>query len=85
MKENCKPVIDHLKRLQGQLNTFQKYLEEGRDCHDVLHLAISATKSFDSLKAKVVEGFIKEEVLEKKELGAENAELLAALMKLVKS
>jgi len=59
-----KQTLDHLNRIQGQIATLKKYVGEGRSCADIAQLTTSIAKSFDSLRARTLEGFIFNELLE---------------------
>lgn len=41
------PVINRLKRAQGQLTAVTRMLEEGRDCKDVLTQLAAVSKALD--------------------------------------
>jgi len=61
-----KESVDHLNRIQGQINTLKKYLESDADCFDIALLTMSIAKSFDSLKSKTLEGSIINQILKEK-------------------
>lgn len=42
-----KPVINRLKRAQGQLSGVLRLLEEGRDCEDVVTQLAAVSKALD--------------------------------------
>ncbi len=54
----CQRNIHHLNRIQGQITTLQRYMEEGRCCAEIAHLTTSIAKSFDTLRATTLENFI---------------------------
>ncbi len=85
MNDDCKKVVAHINKLQGQLNAFKKYFEEGRKCGETMHLAVSTVKSFDSLKAKIVQGFVTQELLKGKPLSPADKEILEKLISLIKA
>ena len=68
MKDRRKESLDHLNRIQGQIETLKKYLAEDRCCSEIALLTTSIAKSFDSLRTKTLEGFIINELLSEKEL-----------------
>lgn len=45
--EAMKPVINRIKRAQGQLAGVVRMLEEGRDCEDVVTQLAAASKALD--------------------------------------
>ena len=55
--------LNHLNRIQGQIETLKKYLSEGADCIDIAMLTTSIAKSFDSLRNRTMEGSIINQVL----------------------
>jgi len=57
-KGRCQQNINHLNRIQGQIETLKKYIEEGKCCAEIAQLTTSITKSFDSLRATTLESFI---------------------------
>jgi DNA-binding FrmR family transcriptional regulator len=58
MTPDCKAAIDHISRLQGQLETLKRKIESESPCEEIVPLALSAAKSFDGLRAKIVRGFV---------------------------
>ena len=45
--DSMKPVINRIKRAQGQLAGVLKLLEEGRDCEDVVTQLAAVSKALD--------------------------------------
>ncbi len=45
--ENTKPIINRLKRAQGQLNAVTRLLEEGEDCQKVVTQLAAVSKALD--------------------------------------
>ena len=81
--ESCQNLKVHINRLKGQLDALSRRLESETSCDDLVHLTLSAAKSFDSLKAKLVEGYLKQKMLKK---GTEASDKeLKTLLKLLKS
>lgn len=76
--------IHHLNRIQGQIETLKTYLEEDRSCGDIAQLTTSIAKSFDSLRAKTLEGFILNEFLEGKKVPQAQMEKLNKIINLYK-
>jgi DNA-binding FrmR family transcriptional regulator len=84
IKERRKQTIDHLNRIQGQIETLKKYLEEDRCCGEIAQLTTSIAKSFDSLRAKTLEGFILNEFSYGKKVPEEKKEKLKRIINLYK-
>ncbi len=77
----CINVVAHINRLEGQLRALSTKLEAGSSCDDLVHLTLSASKSFDSLKAKIIEGYLKQNLIKNsKKVDYE----LQSLLKLIK-
>jgi DNA-binding FrmR family transcriptional regulator len=51
------------KRIQGQVQALVRALEEERDCSDVLRLMSAARGAMNSLMAELLEGHIRNHVL----------------------
>ncbi|CCQ44973.1 unnamed protein product [Pseudarthrobacter siccitolerans] len=67
------PVINRLKRAQGQLSAVTRMLEEGRDCKDVVTQLAAVSKALDragfAIIATGLEQCIREDtIMDKKEL-----------------
>lgn len=76
----CKrQTLQHLRRIKGQLQTLEGYLENDRTCEDVAQLTTAIAKSFDSLRTKTLEGFIVEELLKGTLTEAEHAQITQIL------
>jgi DNA-binding FrmR family transcriptional regulator len=84
IKERRKQSIDHLSRIQGQIETLKKYMEEDKNCADIAQLTTSIAKSFDSLRTKTLEGFIVNELLEKENISSSKMEKLIRVLNLYK-
>lgn len=82
--KRCKAAIDHISRIQGQFETLKSYLVAEKPCDQVVQLAASVLKSCNSLKAKLAEGYLVEELLDSKELTKKQANHLEYLVKLIK-
>lgn len=81
--KSCKNIKNHINRLEGQLRALSHTLESESSCEALVHLTLSASKSFDSLKAKIFEAYLNENILKRKSprLSAE----VATLTRLIKS
>lgn len=84
IKDRRKESIDHLNRIQGQIETLKKYMAEDRNCADIAQLTTSIAKSFDSLRTKTLEGFIMNEILEKDNLPTSKKKKLNHVLNLYK-
>ncbi|GEO97102.1 MULTISPECIES: metal-sensitive transcriptional regulator [Kocuria] len=68
------PVINRLKRAQGQLGAVVRMLEEGRDCKDVVTQLSAVSKALDRAGFAVIASGLEqcltnpEETLDKKDL-----------------
>ena len=51
---SMKPVINRIKRAQGQLSGVLRLLEEGRDCEDVVTQLAAVSKALDRAGFKIV-------------------------------
>ena len=83
-KKRCKQTINHLNRIQGQIETLKKYLEQDKCCSEIAQLTTSIAKSFDSLRAKTLEGFILNEFLSGKKISTEKLKKLERIINLYK-
>lgn len=52
--EGMTPVINRIKRAQGQLGGVLKLLEEGRDCEDVVTQLAAVSKALDRVGFVIV-------------------------------
>lgn len=85
MTNNCKQAIDHISRLQGQLEALKDKIEAGADCASVVQLALSSARSFDGLRGKIVQGFIQDSWFSEQEMTAAQLQDFEQLLKLIKS
>lgn len=84
-KDYCKSLVNHIHRLSGQLNTLAGYIENERNCDDVMQLAMSATKSFDSLKSKVIEAYVNKEIIGDEKLSFGKTRKFQKMLSLIKT
>lgn len=54
------PVVNRLKRAQGQLAAVTRMLEEGRDCKDIVTQLAAASKALDRAGFKIVASGIRQ-------------------------
>ena len=79
-----KETLNHINRIQGQIETLKKYVEENKSCEEISLLATSIAKSFDTLRARTLRGFIKYDLLKGKEIPKKQLEQLEQLLNLHK-
>ena len=84
MAEDCKRLISHINRIQGQLNTLKDYLSDVEDCNKVVDLSLSVDKSFDTFKANLFESFIEREFISKGKLEEGDMVYVKNLLRFVK-
>jgi DNA-binding FrmR family transcriptional regulator len=83
MKERRKSTLDHLNRIQGQIETLKRYIAEDADCVDIAMLVTSIAKSFDTLRSKTLEGSILHHILnENQKLSPEQKDKLSQVIHL---
>lgn len=61
--EQKKSLILRAKRIQGQVEALVRALDEERDCSDVLQLMSAARGAMNSLMSELLEGHIRNHVL----------------------
>ena len=74
--KNKTELILRAKRIQGQIEALVRALSDERDCSDVLQLMSAARGAMNSLMAELLEGHIRNHVLNGKQ--KPNAEQTAA-------
>jgi DNA-binding FrmR family transcriptional regulator len=77
-------TLHHISRIQGQIEALKKYVEGDKSCEEISSLATSIAKSFDTLRARTLRGFIKYDLLEGKEMPEKRLEQLEKLLNLHK-
>jgi DNA-binding FrmR family transcriptional regulator len=60
-------LILRAKRIQGQVEALVRALNEERDCSDVLHIMSAARGAMNSLMSELLEGHIRDHVLNGKQ------------------
>lgn len=85
MTKNCKQAINHISRLQGQLEALKKKIESGAECPEIVQLALSSVRSFDGLRGKIVQGFIQDRWFAEKDMTVTQLQDFEQLLKLIKS
>ena len=59
-EETTHPVVNRLKRAQGQLAGVIRMLEEGRDCEDVVTQLAAVSKALDRAGFTLIAGGLRE-------------------------
>jgi DNA-binding FrmR family transcriptional regulator len=85
MKQNCKAILSHISRLEGQLRRLKVDIDENTSCENIVQLSLSAAKSFDSLRAKIIEAYIQENFLHGKAITLKEHKELESLYTLIKA
>jgi FrmR/RcnR family transcriptional regulator, repressor of frmRAB operon len=82
IKEKSK-ILARVNRIKGQLEAFAKAIESEQDEYQVMQLLASCRGALNGLMAEVVEGHIREHIVEaeNKKLAAEAGEELIDIMK----
>lgn len=65
-KDRKKETLNHINRLQGQLNKLKSYVENDATCEEIASLTTSTAKSFDALRVRTLEGFLLNEIVNRK-------------------
>jgi DNA-binding FrmR family transcriptional regulator len=65
--ERKKDLILRAKRIQGQVDALVRALDEERECSEVLHIMSAARGAMNSLMSELLEGHIREHVLDGKQ------------------
>ena len=76
-------ILSRVNRIKGQLVAFSKAIESEQDCYQVMQLLASCRGALNGLMAEVVEGHIREHIVEaeNKKLAADSGEDLIEIMK----
>lgn len=86
-QSTCKPLIDRISRLEGQLASIKRELQEmNPDCVQASETLRAASRSFASLKQAFVACFFEQKFLREKQAATkEGSEEYAALLDLIRS
>lgn len=82
---DCTKILHHLNRIQGQIDSLKRAVEDGKSCEDVAQLTNSILSSFDSARASIIEASIVENVLGGKKVSADKSQKLSRIISLYKS
>ncbi len=77
--DDTTPILNRLRRAEGQLGGVIRMLEEGRDCQDVVTLLAAVSKALDRAGFAIVASGLRQCVSEPEKAGTPD---LAALEKL---
>jgi len=82
IKDKAK-IISRVNRLKGQLDAFVKGLETEQECYQSMQLLASCKGALNGLMAEVVEGHIREHIVEaeNKKVASESGEELIDVMR----
>ena len=69
-EETTAPVVNRLKRAQGQLAGVVRMLEEGRSCDDIVTQLAAVSKALDRAGFTLIAGGLKECLVADAETGA---------------
>jgi len=75
-EESTHPVLNRLKRAQGQLAGVIRMLEEGRDCEDVVTQLAAVSKALDRAGFTLIASGLKECLRNEQQLDAQKMEKL---------
>lgn len=59
-------LLNRARRIRGQLDAVVRALEEERECGDVMHLLTACRGAMTSLTAEVLEGYVRDHILDSK-------------------
>ena len=78
-------LILRIKRIKGQIAAIERALEADQDCSDVLQLITAARGATNGLMAELLEGHIRFQVLDAKEISSEQSLAAHELIEIVRS
>ncbi|TSC63620.1 MAG: hypothetical protein Athens041674_27 [Parcubacteria group bacterium Athens0416_74] len=86
MDDQCKEMINHIGRLQGQLESVKKELMRGdsAECGKASRTLLSSLRSFEGLRTSFITMFLDERFLAKRTLSAGEKIELKDLLALIK-
>ena len=82
--KQCTQNIQHLNRIQGQIETLKKYIEDNKCCGEIAQLSTSIAKSFDTLRANTLKNFILNEFSSDKKVSVTKIKKLKNIINLYK-
>lgn len=66
MNKECKQILNHLSRIEGQIKSLKSQINTNQDCDKILHLYSSILNSAKSLNAKLLLNMLKQKKLKLK-------------------
>jgi DNA-binding FrmR family transcriptional regulator len=86
MDDQCKDLINHIGRLQGQLESVKKELQRGdsAQCGKASRTLLSSLRSFEGLRTAFITMFLDERFLAKRALSSGEKTELKDLLALIK-
>ena len=79
-------LLNRVRRVRGQIEAVERALEEEKGCSSVLHLVVAARGAMNSLMAEIIEGHIREHVVDPAhERSASRAQGAAELIEVVQA
>lgn len=62
LKQSEKKLINHLRRIKGQINGLERMVVEKKYCPDILRLSLAIQKSLQSFNQTMLENHLQEHV-----------------------
>lgn len=86
MDENCRDLVNHINRLQGQLESVKKELMRGENsqCGKASRTLLSSLRSFEGLRIAFITTFLDGRFLAKRALSSGEKSDLKDLLALIK-
>ena len=69
LKQSEKKLINHLRRVKGQINGLERMVEDKKYCPDILRLSLAIQKSLQSFNQAMLENHLQEHVGHQFKLG----------------
>lgn len=84
--QDKKKMLNRIRRIRGQVEGIERALEEERDCTSILQTVAACRGALNSLMSKIIEGHIREHVLDPDEaIAADRSEAAERLIDVVKA
>lgn len=80
-----KPLLARVRRIKGQAAAIERALEEGVDCLAVLQQIAAIRGAVNGLMAEVLEGHLREHLLDQEISGETRGEELEQVVRIVRS
>ncbi len=84
VKEKAK-LLNRVRRVRGQVEAVERALEEEKGCVEVLHLVVAVRGAMNSLMAEVIEGHIRNHVVDPRERDRSRVEGAEELIEVVQA